>query len=49
MSECVKANWLMAKNTGGTLADSHGQHQVLDYILWTDQVFFLGMEPHPRQ
>lgn len=47
MSEGIKANWFMAQNTDGTLADSHRQHQVLDYVLWTDQIFSTGMEPHP--
>lgn len=36
ISECVKANWLMAKDTDGTLTDSLGQHQVLDSVLWTE-------------
>lgn len=31
------------------MAYSHWQHQVLDYGLWTDQVFCIGTEPHPRQ
>lgn len=49
ISECVKANWLVAKDTDGILIDSLGQHQALDSVLWTDWVFSVGKEPHPRQ
>lgn len=38
----------MPKDIDGILGDSHWQHQVLDYGLWTDQVFCIGIEPHPR-
>ena len=33
MSNSVKDNWLKAKDTDGTQANSHRQHQVLDYVL----------------